>query len=47
MKNLDLKLQFDHMRLGAGSPGTLRNLQPGFELGSTVNVFTTTIDFVY
>ena len=47
MNNLDLKLQFDHMRLGAGSAGTLRNLQPGFEPGSTVNIFTSTIDFVF
>ena len=30
MKNLDLKLQADHTRLGADSFGTLINVQPGF-----------------
>ncbi len=47
MKNTDLKLQFDHIRLGAGMPGTLTELQPGFQLGGTVNVFSTTLDFVF
>jgi hypothetical protein len=41
-----LKLQYDHTRLGAGSKGTLRNLQPDFQPGGTVNVFSFTIDFV-
>ena len=30
MKNVDLKVQCDHTRMGEGSPGTLSNLQPGF-----------------
>jgi len=47
MKNFDLKLQIDHTRLGAGSYGALENVQPGFHLGSTVNVFSSTIDFVF
>ena len=46
-KNVDLKLQFDHTRLGPGSPGTLINLQPGFRPGGTVNLFSAAIDFVY
>jgi hypothetical protein len=46
MKNVDLKLQFDHTRLGAGSAGLLTNLQPEFVRGGTVNLFTATIDFV-
>jgi hypothetical protein len=46
MKNVDFKLQYDHMRLGAGSPGTLTNLQPDFRPGGTVNLFSATIDFV-
>jgi predicted porin len=46
MKNIDFKLQCDHTRLGAGSPGTLTNLQPGFRPGGTVNLFSATIDFV-
>lgn len=47
MKNADLKLQFDHTDIGAGSSGVLRNLQPGFQPGGTVNVFSATIDFVF
>src|SRR3984885_14286575 len=47
MKNVDLKLQYDHTRLGAGSPGTLTNLQPGFQLGGTVNLVSIAIDFVW
>jgi hypothetical protein len=46
MKNVDFKLQYDHMRLGAGSPGTLTNLQPDFRPGGSVNLFSATIDFV-
>jgi hypothetical protein len=46
MKNVDLKLQFDHIRLGAGSAGTLINLQPDFQQGGTVNLCSVTIDFV-
>jgi hypothetical protein len=44
--NIDLKLQFDHTRLGAGSAGALTRLQPDFVRGGTVNLFTATIDFV-
>jgi len=46
-KNAALKLQFDQTRLGAGSPGTLINTQPGFQPGGRVNVFSATIDFVF
>jgi len=46
-KNLDLKVQFDHMRIGSGSDGTLINIQPGFRPGSTVNLFSATVDFVF
>ena len=46
-KSFDFKLQYDHTRLGAGSPGTLRNLQPGFRPGGTVNLFSASIDFVF
>jgi len=45
-KNVDLKVQFDHTRIGAGSDGTLINIQPGFPLGSIVNLFSATADFV-
>jgi opacity protein-like surface antigen len=47
MKNVDLKLQYDHTHLGAGSPGTLINLQPGFVPGSTVNLFSAALDFIW
>jgi hypothetical protein len=47
MKNVDFKVQVDHMRLGAGSPGTLGNLQPNFQTGGTVNLISATIDFVF
>jgi hypothetical protein len=47
MKNVDLKLQYDHVSLGAGSAGTLINLQPDFQRGGTVNLFSLAIDFVW
>ena len=47
MKNVDLKLQYDHIDLGAGSAGTLINVQPGFQSGGALNVFSITIDFVW
>jgi hypothetical protein len=47
VKNVDLKLQCNHIQLGAGSPGTLINLQPGFKPGSIVNLFSAAIDFVF
>jgi predicted porin len=47
MKNLDLKLQYDHSRHGARSAGNLTNLQPGFQPGGTVNLFSATVDFVF
>jgi hypothetical protein len=46
-KNAALKLQFDQTRLGAGSPGMLINLQPGFQTGGRFNVFSATVDFVF
>jgi hypothetical protein len=46
-KDLDLKLQIDHTRLGPGSPGTLIDIQPGFRPGGTVNLFSLAVDFVF
>jgi hypothetical protein len=43
----DLKFQFDHTQLGAGSEGVLINLQPGFRRGASVNLASLTIDFVW
>ncbi len=46
-KNVALKLQYDRLNLGAGSAGVLGNLQPGFQPGGTVHLFSTTLDFVW
>jgi len=46
-KNVDLKLQFNRIRLGPNSAGLLINVQPNFQPGGTVNVFSATFDFVF
>jgi hypothetical protein len=46
VKNVALKVQYDHTRIGAGSTGTLTNIQPGFALGGTMNLFSVALDFV-
>jgi hypothetical protein len=46
-KHFDLKLQFDHTNIGAGSTGSFINTQPGYQLGGKVNLFSATIDFVF
>ena len=46
-KNVDFKVQYDHINLGAGSAGTLINVQSDFQRGSTVNVASIAIDFVW
>ena len=47
MKNFDLKMQLDRIDLGAGSAGTLINVQPGFQPGSTILLFSSVVDFVF
>ena len=47
IKNFDLKVQLDRTNLGAGSAGTLINTQPGFQPGSTVYLFSATVDVVF
>jgi hypothetical protein len=47
VKNVDLKLQYDHTDLGAGSTGTLVNVQPGFLPGGTVNLASIAVDFLW
>ncbi|WP_232279433.1 porin [Psychromonas ingrahamii] len=47
MRNVALKLQYDHTDISAGSSGVLTNLQPGFQSGGKVDVFSATIDFVF
>jgi hypothetical protein len=46
LRNVALKIQYDHVRLGAGSPGSLINIQPDFRAGGTVNLLSATVDFV-
>jgi predicted porin len=47
MKNFDLKVQYEYVRLDAGSTGMFVNEQPGFRPGSTASVFTAGVDFVF
>ena len=47
IKDFDVKLQVDRIRLGAGSSGTLANVQPGFQPGSTVYLFGIAVNFVF
>jgi opacity protein-like surface antigen len=47
MKNFDLKVQYDYVRLDAGSTGLFGNEQPGFRPGSTASVFSAAVDFVF
>jgi hypothetical protein len=47
MKNLDLKLQFDHTHNGAKSAGKLSNLQPSFQPGGEDNLSSVAIDFIF
>ena len=41
------KVQYDHTRIGTGSSGVLTSLQPGYQTGGTVNLFSAAIDFVF
>jgi hypothetical protein len=45
--SLDLKLQWDRTNLGANSQGFLTNVQPGFQPGSSLTLFSVTLDFVF
>lgn len=46
-KNFALKVQLEHLDLGSGSAGRLVNIQPGFQPGGQVTVFSTSVDFVF
>jgi len=46
-RNTAFKVQYDHTRIGSGSSGALSNLQPGYQSGGTVNLFSAAIDFVF
>lgn len=47
LPSASLKAQYDHTQLGENSQGLLTNLQPGFRLGSSVDLISVTIDFVF
>jgi hypothetical protein len=47
MKDIDIKLQYDRIRLDFDSDGRLGNVQPGFLTGPDVNVVSLAIDFVF
>lgn len=45
--NMALKLQYERIFLDDDSPGMLTNLQPDFESGGQVNLFSLSLDFVF
>lgn len=47
IKNMDLKVQYDHVWLPSNSTGSFTAIQPTFRLGSGANVFSVTLDFVF
>ncbi len=46
-RNFSLKAQYDHVDLDSGSSGRLANIQPDFERGSKVNLFSLALDYVF
>ena len=46
-RNLDFKLQWDQIHLGANSYGTLQNIAPGTPPGGRVNVASVLVDFIF
>lgn len=44
-KNLDVKVQVDHITPATGAKGLFNNVKPGF--GAAVNVYTVAVDFVF
>lgn len=47
MTNVAVKVQYDRIKLGSGSAGRLDNVQPGFEYGGKVDLFSVSVDFVF
>ncbi|MEJ0006954.1 MAG: hypothetical protein WDM77_11455 [Steroidobacteraceae bacterium] len=47
MKDIDLKFQYERVRLDANSIGRLENPQPGFVTGRDVNSVSIAMDFVF
>jgi hypothetical protein len=46
-RNMALKLQLDRLQPAAGSTGTLLNVQPAYRPGTTINVTSVALDFVF
>ncbi|MBJ7312732.1 porin [Rugamonas sp. CCM 8940] len=46
-RNLDLKLQWDRLKLGDNSYGTLQNVVPGTPRGGHVNLISVVTDFIF
>jgi hypothetical protein len=46
-RNAALKVQYERLDLDDGSPGVLANIQPGFEPGGRVDLFSVSLDFVF
>jgi opacity protein-like surface antigen len=46
-RNLDFKLQWDQLHLGAGSYGTLQSVVPGTPRGGQANVVSALADFIF
>lgn len=46
-RNASVKLQYDRVDVAAGSMGTFGNVQPGFESGPRVGIFSAAVDFVF
>jgi hypothetical protein len=44
-KNIDVKVQYDHIKPGAGSKGLFNRVEPGFD--SSVSVYSVAVDFVF
>jgi opacity protein-like surface antigen len=47
MNNAAVKLQYEHIRFGAGSQGLLINTQPGYRRGGSADVVSVVLDFVF
>jgi hypothetical protein len=47
LSHADLKVQYDHTWIGAGSGGTLIDVQPGFRTGGSLDLISVTLDFVW
>jgi hypothetical protein len=47
ISNAALKVQYDRINLGANSAGRFTNTQPGFQPGSSSNLISAAVDFVF